>query len=219
VITDDPSKAVMVFLDNAQVDVGNGTKRPLKDKWTCWTECAEDDVDFGQQSTKMDPIVKLRSNSPIMPTENKSVREGLANGNQATFQKLVPKHGETIFQTAVDGVRVDFVFASQISRMQLRHTSGKQQVFSSKPKSFDFKDRFPKPLSPRTRKSKTENVRDVSATQLPVISNNATAGHKLQGSTKDRNQKLELHGPLQGEDAPRTLFKRAFGCNSRFHNG
>jgi hypothetical protein len=169
----------MVFSDDVTVDIGNGRKLPLKDKWTYWTECAEDDIGFGQQSTKMDPIVKLYSNSPTMLTEDTSVREGIANGTQETFQKLLLKHGETISQTVAGGVKVDCVFASQISYIQLRHTSGKQQESNLKPKSFDFKA-----PSLWTRRSRTESIR-MSATQLPVISNNATTGHKLQGSTKE----------------------------------
>jgi hypothetical protein len=184
IIDHDPTKSIMVFSDNVTVDIGNGKKLPLQDKLTCWTECAESSIDFGQQSTKMDPIVKLYSNSPMMLTENVSVREGIANGTQATFEKLMLKYGEKVSQTVVDGSKVDCVFASQISYIQLCHTSGTQRVFKLEPKSFDFHAHFPKPPSLWTSKSRTEKIR-MSATQLPVVSNNATTGHKLQGSTKE----------------------------------
>jgi hypothetical protein len=165
-IKGDPSKAVMVFLDNASVDIGNGTKLPLEDIWTCRTECAEDDVNFGQQSTKMDPSVKLHSNSPIMQTENSRVREGRGNGTQATFQKPMLEHGETISQTTVvDGIKIGCVVASQIFHTQLCHTSGTEQAFRSELKAFNFNAKFPKPPSLWTVRSKTESTRNMSATQ------------------------------------------------------
>jgi hypothetical protein len=62
----------------------------VKDTFTtCWTKCSKADIVFGEQSTKMDLIVKLHTNSPLMLTQNLSVQEGVANGTQVTFEQLI----------------------------------------------------------------------------------------------------------------------------------
>jgi hypothetical protein len=110
-----------------------------------------------------------------MVTENTEVRAGVANGTQATFEGVMLKFGKTSSKTAVDGIEIDSVFVSDISHVVLKHSSGAQKnnTFQMVPKKHAFVANHPKP----------EIL--CAANQIPVISNNATTGHKLQGSSKD----------------------------------
>jgi hypothetical protein len=62
-----------------------------------------------------------------MVTENTVARAGVANGTQATFEGVMLKFGKTSSKTAVDGIEIDSVFASDISHMVLKHSSGSQK--------------------------------------------------------------------------------------------
>jgi hypothetical protein len=72
-----------------------------------------------------------------MATENTEVRAGVANGTQATFEGVMLKFGKTSSKTAVDGVEIDSVFASDISYVVLKHSSGSQKnnTFQMVPKN------------------------------------------------------------------------------------
>jgi hypothetical protein len=130
-------------------------------------------------------MLKLDLGCPLMASENIHVRAGAANGAQATFQSLVLKHGDTISRTAVDGIEINCVFASQASHpLSKQHSSGNQSTFKLVPKKVAFDANYPKPEGLRSGGSKNEKIK-MSAIQLPLISNNATTGHKLQGSSKD----------------------------------
>ena len=180
------NKAVIVFSDNVQIHGADRKKYELKDKETFWTECSEDDIKFsGSTSLRIDPMLKLYSGCPLMVSENIHVRAGVANGTQATFQSLVLKSGNTVSRTTVDGIEIDCVFASQVSHILLQHNgTGNQSTFKLEPKKYSFTANYPTPEAFRTGRSKTEKIK-MSAIQFPLISNNATTGHKLQGASKD----------------------------------
>jgi hypothetical protein len=112
-------------------------------------------------------------------------RAGAANGTQATFQSLVLKHGNAVSRTALDGVEIDCAFASQASHLLSKHqSSGNQATFKLVPNKCAFNANCPKPEALRSDGSKTEKIK-MSAIQFPLTLNNATTGHKLQGSSKD----------------------------------
>jgi hypothetical protein len=146
----------------------------------------QDNIKFpGSTSLRIDPMLKLCSGCPLRVSENINVRAGVANGAQAMFQSLVLKHGDTLSRTTVDGVEIDCVFASQASHLlSKQHSSGNQSTFKLVPKKHAVNANHPKPEGLRSGGSKTEKIK-MSAIQLPLISNNATTGHKLQGSSKD----------------------------------
>jgi hypothetical protein len=118
---------------------------------------------------------------------NTDVKKGQANGTQATFQKVVLKPGEDTQQILLDGtIPVTAVRASQVSHIVLQHTNDRIQprTFSLKPKKYSFKAKILKPQALQVGGSEHE-VLQMKATQLPVLINNATTGHKLQGSGVD----------------------------------
>jgi hypothetical protein len=185
-IKTEADEAVIVFLDNVETFGADKKKYELKDKETFWTECSEDDIKFsGTTSLRVDPMLKLCSGCPLMASDNVHVRAGVANGTQATFQSLVLKSGNTVSRTTVDGIELDCVFASQVSHPLLKqHGTGHQSTFKLEPKKHSFTANCPKPEALRTGRSKTEKIK-MSAIMFPLISNNATTGHKLQGASKD----------------------------------
>ena len=74
---------------------------------------------------------------------------------------------------------VKAVFASQIDYIELRHMNGRvaDSLFRLSPQELFFKTKLPSPTG--------EREIGMKALQLPVIVNNATTAHKLQGSTVD----------------------------------
>ena len=77
------------------------------------------------------------------------------------------------------------VLASQVDRIKLVHKNKRieTQLFSLLPKEYTFLAKIPDPNDPR--EELTQDVR-MKALQLPIISNNATTGHKLQGCSIDK---------------------------------
>ena len=119
-----------------------------------------------------------------MLPSNSNVREGKANGSQATFEKLVLKRNATVHTVMLsNGVPVKAVLASDVDHVVLHHTNKRvqPQIFTIEPKQYTFRVRILKPASLRVKGDEREELR-MKAKQLPVIINNATTGHKLQGS-------------------------------------
>jgi hypothetical protein len=118
---------------------------------------------------------------------NTDVKKGQANGTQATFQKVVLKPGEATRQILLDGtIPVMAVRASQVSHVVLQHSNDRIQprTFSLKPKKYSLKAKILKPRALQVGGIQHE-VLQMKATQIPVLINNATTGHKLQGSGVD----------------------------------
>lgn len=78
------------------------------------------------------------------------------------------------------------VLASEVSHVVLRHTNDRvqPQLFSVEPKNYTFQAEVPKPKLLQTKGKEREELH-MKAVQLPILINNATTGHKLQGSGVD----------------------------------
>ena len=79
------------------------------------------------------------------------------------------------------------VRTSQVSYIVLRHCNDRIQppaTFSLQPKRQTFKAKILKPR-PLQVKGNERELLQMKATQLPVLINNVTTGHKLQGSGVD----------------------------------
>jgi hypothetical protein len=116
---------------------------------------------------------------------NKNVTKGQANALQVTLEKVVLKPNvqpETVMTNG--NVPVQAVRASQVDHVVVSHSNDRvePQVFSIEPRSYTFDTKVPKPKSLQTRDGNHETLR-MKATQLLVIVNDATMGHKLQGSS------------------------------------
>jgi hypothetical protein len=135
----------------------------------------------------MDPVLKLYRGCNVMLPTNSDVVNGKANGTQATFEKLVLKPGEQTQYVLLDGaIPVAAVLASQVSYIILRHSNDRIRppTFTLNPKQQTFKAKILKPRLLRIKGDERELLQ-MKATQLPAVINNATTGHKLQGSGVD----------------------------------
>jgi hypothetical protein len=122
-----------------------------------------------------------------MLTKNEAVREGQANGTQATLDEVVLKHGVVPVKVATSrNLLIPAVMASQVSHLVLRHANNRihPSTFKVYPKKKTFKAKVLKPRLLQVKGNDRETIK-MKATQLPVVVNNATTGHKLQGSGVD----------------------------------
>jgi hypothetical protein len=118
---------------------------------------------------------------------NSDVSKGQANGTQATFESIVLKAGEQPQHVLLDGnIPVAAVRASQVAYITLRHSNDRIRpaTFSVRPKNYTFKAKILKPHVLRVKGDERDTLQ-MKATQLPILINNATTGHKLQGSGVD----------------------------------
>lgn len=182
-----PEQTVVIFSDKL------GVKKPGESKYTpvhspiFWEECGESDCVFKGRTTRIDPVLKLYLGCPVMLTENFDVDNRLANGTQGTVVKVVLKPRQSTSEVLINGILIKAVFASQVSHILLKHLpkDGKDGAeFKMVPKKHSgFSASMPRPpeLLGKTRTTKMT----FSANQIPVVVNNATTGHKLQGCTKN----------------------------------
>ena len=85
------------------------------------------------------------------------------------------------------GTKVPAVTATQIKRVILKHENEKARTefFELEPKKIKFKMKVPIPevMQSGGKGGKKHEWLRLSVVQLPIIANNATTGHKLQGAT------------------------------------
>ena len=180
----DVKDSLLVFSDNLLVQNGNKKYVSFKNCQSFWENCGEDSVKPQQGKGRMDPLLKLYEGSRVMLTANRDVRGGKANGTQATVEKVVLKHGnEPKTVLVAENIPVDAVNASQVSYMVLQHSNEriKPPLFIVKPEQHVVKAKILKPHTLQVKGKERETLH-MKVTQLPVVINNATTGHKLQGS-------------------------------------
>ena len=177
---------IMIFSDDIKMKKNGKTFQDCRNKRFFWETCGESDISFkGRQSARMDPVLKLYHGCPIMLPTNICVPEGQANGTQAVVDKIFLKPGANIYQTKLDnGTPITSVFASQVEYIQAKHCNASidPSLFQVKPKQHSFTARFPRPKDLQSSSKDKYQYIEMQAKQIPIISSNATTGHKLQGS-------------------------------------
>ena len=174
--------SILILCDQIRVRTSDKTYQPFHNCRTVWQNCGENDIKMS--SGRMDPLLRLYVGCRLMLTENISVKDGLANGTQAILIRIVLKHGVTTRQVNVaNDLNVQAVYASEVSKIVLRHINDRisPHIFSIKTKSHSFKARVLKPRSLSVTQDDRETL-SMKASQIPTVINNATTGHKLQGS-------------------------------------
>ena len=181
-----PEQALVIFSDKLGIKKKGDSKYTPVTNCFFWEECGESDCVFKGRTTRMDPVLKLYSDCPVMLTENFDVDNRMANGTQGLLVKVVLKSGQSTSKILIDGVLVQAVFASKISYIRLRHLpkDGKRGTeFKIEPKQHSgFSVSMPRPVELQGKIKTTKMT--FTANQIPVVVNNATTGHKLQGCTK-----------------------------------
>ncbi len=124
-----------------------------------------------------------------MMTQNVDVTSGQANGSTAALKRVLMKRGRRGFRyvkVSMEGevIYVPCVSADAVEAIELEHENKKMcpLVFKLAPCGFTFKANIPFPDFMGLQSCARDTV-TLHAVQLPVVSNTATTGHKLQGAT------------------------------------
>ena len=115
---------------------------------------------------------------------NNNVRHGEANETTVTLISICLKPNIVPIQIIIGKLPVEVIYASQVVSIVLKHNNPKiiPNTFQLEPIEFHITTRILKPKLLQMKEDKCEMVK-MKATQLPVISNQATTGYKLQGAT------------------------------------
>ena len=136
---------------------------------------------------RMDPLLKLYKGCQLMMVFNNNVRHGEANGTTVTLISIYLKPNTVPIQIIIGKLPVKAVYASQVVSIVLKHNNPKiiPNTFQLEPIKFCITTRI---LKAKLLQMKEDNRKMVKmkATQLPVISNQATTRHKLQGPSTNQ---------------------------------
>ena len=166
----------------------NTKKTPLESGDICHitNSCGDSRVREGtsdQSGNFVDPLLKLYHNAPLMLVKNEDVPNGHANGTRVILQSVKIKQGAPITHAHVDGKTVRLVQASDVNHLECTLDGNPNKVFKVKPKSLNCRAKVPIPKRIGGN-AKTAVTFKLEMTQVNVLSNDATTGHKLQGQTK-----------------------------------
>ena len=117
-----------------------------------------------------------------MMTTNTDVKNGKANGTQLTVEQIILKTETPVHYVKVGSLLIRSVLSSDVHEIIVRHTNKRifPETFAITSSLRTFKAKLPKPTAYQTPSSRTELVH-MKANMFPIIINNATTGHKLQG--------------------------------------
>jgi PIF1-like helicase/Helitron helicase-like domain at N-terminus len=137
----------------------------------------------GRQGHFVDPMLKLYHHIPLMFVSNEDVPNGHANGTRVLLEGIVLKEDIVPSTLLIDGLKCPTVEASSIDHLVCSLVDKKEKIFYIRPKTFNCSVRAPVPKDIGGYTEASVNL-NVSLFQFPVLVNNATTGHKLQGQTK-----------------------------------
>ena len=179
-------QGLIVLANNIQIRQDGAPEKPLSDLLTFWTKVGEDDCTTTMEG-RFTPMLRLYPDCPLMMTENADVVNNQANGTQGICKGVRLKPGQQVHHRQVHDMKVKCVYASQIDHLLWQVGLDTMKI---KPNQYNaLSANFPLPdcLKIGSSKCKKHNVTAIflKATQIPLISNDATTGHKLQGSSVD----------------------------------
>ena len=163
----------------------HGNYEPFHNQKIFWENCGEDDIKFPKEHNgRMDPLLKLYKGCQLMLVLNNNVSCGEANGTTVTLISICLKPNIIPIQILISKLPVKAVYASQVISIVLKHNNPKilPNMFQLEPIEFRITARILK-LKILQMKEDDRKMVKMKATQLPVISNQATTGHKLQGAS------------------------------------
>jgi hypothetical protein len=150
--------------------------------------CADCDVKTASsRGHAVDPMLKLYLGIPLILVENRDVPAGYANGSRVTLSKVVLKPGMATHVIYVDGFPTQAVKASCVHAIICVEEDdvakgAVKREFVLSPSTLNCIAKVPYPE--HIEVNDTVNLK-VKMVQFAVLINNATTGHKLQGSSKD----------------------------------
>ncbi|CAB9531253.1 helicase PIF1 [Seminavis robusta] len=183
-----PSDMIVVRASNMTRLSKSGAKQDLKntDKHFIYENCPDHRVTAKKgRSTRghfADPMLKLYYGLPLMLVTNEDVPNGHANGTRVILEEVVLCGGSTPKGLELDGMQCPSVEASQVDYLLCRAEDSQTKYFKIQPKTLTCLVKAPIPKHFGHTES-TINF-TVQLLQLPLLTNNAITGHKLQGQTK-----------------------------------
>ena len=130
----------------------------------------------------VDPLLKLYFGIPLMLLTNEDVPNGHANGTRVFLRQVALRDGATLTVDTFDGTHCRCVNADDV--IHLLCESESEKVFKITPKRMTCSMQVPIPEE-HAPKANSFLKFSVRLTQLPLVANSATTGHKLQGQTKE----------------------------------
>jgi hypothetical protein len=132
---------------------------------------------------KVDPFLCLINGCELLLGDNVDVTKGLANGTRGILKGYKMKPGQATHTTCVNGYFVNAVFATQLESVVCTHIGSKYKGdFEIEPSKNKSVIQIPNPV---IQEKQSRIKQPVHITQVPLIRNLATTGHKLQGQTKE----------------------------------
>ena len=138
----------------------------------------------GRKGHFVDPLLKLYYHAPLMLVSNDDVPNGHANGTRVLLESLVLKADAMMNTMLVDGKACNSVDACDVHHLVCSMENDRSKIFKIKPRNLACSVKAPIPSVFGVSSDKSMHV-SVRMTQLPLICNVATTGHKLQGQTKE----------------------------------
>jgi hypothetical protein len=149
-------------------------------KWF-YQNCGESACEVNGNRGRVDPVLKLYPNCPMMYTLNDNVGNGEANGSRVFVNSVRLKTGERSFLLRLQcGTRIQAVFASQVEAIILQHEN--EDITPPKFECIARKWSF----QAKVRINGVPELLKMKANQFPIISNTCATGHKLQGCSLER---------------------------------
>ena len=184
------ANCIAILSCNLSVRDGHGAHRPKDnafEQWF-WENCGEGDCTPDPFNGRFDPVLVLYYNRPVMVNANDNVGNGVANGSRVRVVKVVLRHGVQPTFLKLGTRQFPVVRADHVHSILLRHEKEHMspQVFELVPREHGFTASISiQNLCSRAGgNSQTERLK-MRGLQLPVVCNNATTGHKLQGASVD----------------------------------
>ena len=173
---------LIILANKLAVKTSHGNYEPFHNWKIFWGKCGEDDIKFPREHNgRMDPLLKLYKGCQLMLVLNNNVRHGEANGTTVTLLSICLKPNIVPIQIIISKLPEKAIYASQVVSIVLKHNNPKiiPNTFQLESIEFHITARILKPKLLQMKEDECEMVK-MKATQLPVISNQATTGHKLQ---------------------------------------
>ncbi len=118
-----------------------------------------------------------------MLVSNDDVPNGHANGTRVLLEAVVLKEGVSTDTISIDGKGCQAVDADCVDHLLCSLEGNPSKLFHIQPKKMTCSIKAPIPRHMGGNARATINF-TVELVQFPLIANNATTGHKLQGQTK-----------------------------------
>jgi hypothetical protein len=175
-----PEHTIIIKADLEWTSTGNLIREGMAK--LIYENCGDHYCNYGRKK-KVDPYLCLYLGCGLMMGENTDVTKGLANGSKGIFKGIRLKEGQNTHVTCLNGYFVRSVYASQVENIECEHIESKYTGrFCVEPTKVKCIVDMPNPLLGADKGRIKQSVR---MTQVLMIRNLATTGHKLQGATKE----------------------------------